>query len=209
MDKRLLQDLLDKYLAGRCSEEECQFLEEYYQYFQKSNDWKEAELGNKVKLESQLLKGINKRISKTERKVLPTSVWLKIAASVIILIAAGIFTYRFGFEFGGDPGLIYIEKATQNGQKSTIILADGTQIKLNAGSKLKYPEQFGSDQRIVTLYGEAFFEVVRDENRPFIVKSKGLMTKVLGTSFNVKAFDNEHTQVTVRTGRVSVVCGYK
>jgi len=99
-----------------------------------------------------------------------------------------------------------IEKQNPNGQKSTIKLEDGTIVKLNAGSKLSYQKVFASHERRVTLAGEAFFDVKRDKNRPFIVETKDLTTIVLGTSFNIKSYqEDEKSSVSVASGKVKVM----
>ena len=91
------------------------------------------------------------------------------------------------------------------GKKYQIILADGTKVWLNSSSVLKYPVAFDGNTRLVSLEGEAYFEVARDESKPFIVDTKGMDVKVLGTEFNVKAYDNEdHTETTLVSGRVEV-----
>ncbi len=98
-----------------------------------------------------------------------------------------------------------IEKETAFGQQLSFKLPDGTMVKLNAGSKLIFPKQFSKESREVTLIGEAFFDVERDENRPFNIKANKVNVRVLGTSFNVRSYEDEkHVQVGVRTGRVQV-----
>lgn len=84
-------------------------------------------------------------------------------------------------------------------------LSDGSVVILQPGSALQYPAQFGVDKREVYLIGAAFFEVVKNPKQPFLVYANELVTKVLGTSFWVRAVAGELTvQVVVRTGRVSV-----
>lgn len=96
-------------------------------------------------------------------------------------------------------------KKIPKGQKQTIMLADGTKVTLNADSRLSYPEAFSENKREVTLEGEAFFEVARDEKRPFTISSGDICTTVLGTSFNVKAYQQEQDiSVSVASGKVKV-----
>lgn len=84
-------------------------------------------------------------------------------------------------------------------------LSDGSKVKINSGSKLIYPKLFDSgNTREVSLVGEAFFEVAHDKEKPFIVRSGQLVTRVLGTSFTVKAYPTEDIAVTVATGKVRV-----
>jgi len=95
--------------------------------------------------------------------------------------------------------------STPIGGQYNIVLADGTKVFLNAVSSIKYPTQFNGDQRIVELEGEAYFEVAKNKNQPFIVKSADQAIKVLGTHFNVHAYDNEPIiKTTLLEGSVAV-----
>ncbi|WP_276381626.1 FecR family protein [Flavobacterium sp. H4147] len=95
--------------------------------------------------------------------------------------------------------------STPTGGQYNIVLADGTKVFLNAVSSIKYPTQFNGDQRIVELEGEAYFEVAKNKNQPFIVKSADQAIKVLGTHFNVHAYDNEPIiKTTLLEGSVAV-----
>lgn len=94
---------------------------------------------------------------------------------------------------------------TPNGERKKITLPDGTRIHLNSGSKLTYTENFGRQDREVKLAGEAFFEVAKDPARPFLVNTNRMVVKVLGTVFNVKAYDTqEDIETTVVEGKVEV-----
>lgn len=98
-----------------------------------------------------------------------------------------------------------MELVTPKGGEYQITLSDGTRITLNAASRLTYPRTFGSDQRIVELVGEAYFEVAKDENKPFIVKTATEDITVLGTHFNVNAYQDEtRSFVSLIEGRVQV-----
>lgn len=85
-----------------------------------------------------------------------------------------------------------------------LCLLDGTRVWLNENSEIEYPVQFAKNERTVTLKGEAFFEVKRDPSRPFIITSGTIKTTVLGTSFNVNAYNDNRPEVNVRTGKVQV-----
>jgi ferric-dicitrate binding protein FerR (iron transport regulator) len=96
------------------------------------------------------------------------------------------------------------ETVATAGGNFQIKLADGSTITLNKNSKLQYPKEFDDDTRDVVLFGEAFFEISPDPNKPFIVKSGNSTTTVLGTSFNIRNYeDDDHIEVTVLTGKVS------
>lgn len=90
------------------------------------------------------------------------------------------------------------------GQTYQVTLNDGTEVWLNAGSRLSFPNRFDGNSRVVTLDGEAYFKVARDENRPFVVQTKQIATHVLGTEFNVKAYEGLESHVTLVKGSVRV-----
>jgi ferric-dicitrate binding protein FerR (iron transport regulator) len=99
----------------------------------------------------------------------------------------------------------------QNPRGSKVIdlmLADGSHVWLNTGSSVTYPVAFSNDERKVTVTGEAYFEVAHDASRPFIVKKADMEVTVLGTHFNVNAYDDENSiRVTLLEGAVKVKKG--
>ncbi|WP_200978898.1 FecR family protein [Echinicola sp. 20G] len=129
-----------------------------------------------------------------------------IAAS-IVLMGIAMVIWVWSHEEIYDPVLAEIPmvvKTAPKGVKKSIILPDSSRVTLNSGSEITYPAVFG-DQRVVHLKGQAFFDVERDTLHPFIVKSGEIQTKVLGTSFDVKAYDElEVFHVAVVTGKVNV-----
>ncbi len=130
--------------------------------------------------------------------------WLAYAAMALLIsaIAALFFQHLF---IGKDTKPVYAEVSNPAGKRSRIILPDSSVVFLNAASKLHYLKAFNEDTREVLLDGEAFFEVVHDASRPFIVRSGVVSTTVLGTSFNVKAFRGDgRIAVTVQSGKVGV-----
>ncbi len=132
-------------------------------------------------------------ISKT-RKI--TRILYRIAA--IFIIGIGIYTVK-----------TFTDKDIENVilASNTIIndtLSDGSLITLNKSSKLTYPEEFKEDKREVVLEGEAFFDVERNEEKPFVIHAGIGNIKVLGTSFNVKAYPNDDIEVSVETGLVQL-----
>tara|TARA_Y100001980_G_C14556886_1_gene352411 strand:+ start:52927 stop:53904 length:978 start_codon:yes stop_codon:yes gene_type:complete len=134
---------------------------------------------------------------------------LRYAAVVLIASLISIYAYiSFEVDIQRTRSTInYLEKVSSPGQKITTTLPDGTKVKLNSESKIIVPEHFPADIREVTLMGEAFFEVVPDPNKPFIVHFNNNEVEVLGTSFNIKAYDNRQSYVAVKTGKVSVKQG--
>jgi len=111
-----------------------------------------------------------------------------VAASVII---ACLFLFS-----GGNRRLASNTVSTKAGSKSKIQLPDGTQVWLNADSKIKYDQNFMGALREVQLTGEAYFDVVKDKSRPFIIHTGSIDVRVVGTSFNVRSYPTEKTTET-------------
>ena len=102
-----------------------------------------------------------------------------------------------------ESGMATIQ--TSDGEMITLTLSDGTEVKLNSNSKLSYPHQFKGKERMIQLSGEAFFKVKHDSQRPFIVDAGGILTKDLGTSFNIRAYSDHDCKVTLVEGKVAVL----
>lgn len=130
--------------------------------------------------------------------------YLRYVAMVVIILSIGWGGFRL-IRSNQEKVLTYTEVHVKNGEHKRVILPDGTSVTLNAGSYLRYPREFITDVRRIEMNGEAFFEVTRDEEKPFLIHTKDADVKVLGTSFNVKAFDmDEQLTVSVQTGKVQV-----
>lgn len=136
--------------------------------------------------------------------------WMSRAASLILITAAAIAGWKIYMwpaqestaEIVHTEDLLVQENKTSVAR--TITFEDGTSVILQPNSAIKYPRAFKSDLREVYLTGEGFFEVKRDPARPFIVHANELVTRVLGTSFSVRNFNQENVLVRVKTGKVSV-----
>lgn len=123
-----------------------------------------------------------------------------IAATVILLVVAGLFFAIPGSSPGDDNGQIF---ASGHGVIKQIDLPDGSHVTLNSESKLEMPGDFNDELRRVKLEGEAFFDIARNEEKPFIIEVMGTETKVLGTSFTISAYPaTEQVVVSVVTGLV-------
>ncbi|MEQ6119616.1 FecR domain-containing protein [Reichenbachiella sp. MALMAid0571] len=178
----------------------------YKKTWEKSQlDWK---MDDSEEVYSKITDQLDLRDDRKETKtVLRKSfrVW-KIAAMVALLLGMSFGFYVLQIEHGDQIGLLSdrVVKSTPKGKKTQIRLPDGTMVKLNSNSYLEYPKNFG-DERRIKLIGEAFFDVVRDPSRPFIVESENLNVRVLGTSFNIKAYPYDAVySVAVKSGLVSV-----
>jgi len=213
--------LIAKLFTGQCNTEEENFLSGW-----RKEKPQHEELFQELKHEwDEMHRTVSQPVIPDKKKV-----WMKINAEIlqkkksipvytrktlirIASIAAGIallfgisFTYFYNSPFNGlaDSG----QNSTiivPSGQKSQLILADGTKVWLNAGSRLTYSNLYNTKERIVELDGEAFFEVIKDEKREFIVKTGMVDITVLGTSFNVNAYpEDSNISVSLLEGKVSV-----
>lgn len=126
---------------------------------------------------------------------------LKIAVAAMIFIIAGAGYLCI------DKGLLFLpaqKEVATTSRRKTVKLPDGSVITLEPDSRLRYPQRFTGNTREVMLTGEAYFEVKRDQEKPFIVRTPYIGATVLGTSFNVEAYRNGIARVVVTTGRVKI-----
>lgn len=212
--------ILKRYLDGTCSPEEKALVENWFQTLGEDRPFELDDI-RKESLRHQLWLKLQQRVliqtppaSTTRTHFIRRS--MRMAAAVLILAACGAWLYFLtGEEQHNTPiaftrnGVAMLRIQNQGEQTECIALHDGSVIQLAPTSQLEYPKTFG-EQREVYLSGEAFFNVAKDAAHPFLVYTGDVTTKVLGTSFNVKAFDHEQEiVVAVRTGRVSVKANTK
>jgi len=133
--------------------------------------------------------------------------WVKICAVWFLLIGAGglmINYFQEEIKNSIHPVKFYTIN-TKQGERKTLVLVDGTKIWLSPSSSLEYPDQLIGNLREVKLEGEAFFEVAKDKQHPFVIHSGRMDTRVVGTSFNVQSYKSQSSStVTVVTGIVKV-----
>ncbi|MBL7874187.1 MAG: FecR domain-containing protein [Cyclobacteriaceae bacterium] len=128
---------------------------------------------------------------------LRSGAWLRIAASVLILIVSGFIVNYFV----SKSSAVQFETANNTLE---ILLPDGSKATLNKYSELVYTNQYGKQDRKVEIKGEVFFEVARDAQKVFIIEKDEVTIEVLGTSFTVRGYETENLEVVVKTGKVKV-----
>lgn len=127
-----------------------------------------------------------------------------IAASLTLVLTSAYFLFVNKSPAVSDDHVSYFEtKNTENGQKLTVYLSDGSMVRLNSSSQIAYGKGFTDSSRVIHLIGEAFFEVAKDASRPFQVISGNSLTQALGTSFNIKN-EKDEVSIALLTGKVSV-----
>ncbi len=217
-DRQELDELIDRYLEGKSTPDEQKYIDQWYS----SLGSRKATIANGVerltpetlqKIELRLKENISRHVrrSRTLHQADRFSIWhySAVAASITILIAAAIFLYSAGtFDFDKDieSKLTQVEVIKNEGTASRIVeLADGSRVEISPQSELSVDFGPESTERIVRLRGEASFDVAADKSRPFYVYTSGIVTKVLGTTFLVKAYESDsNTTVSVQEGKVSV-----
>ncbi|WP_073065629.1 FecR family protein [Fodinibius roseus] len=168
---------------------------------------------NEAPLEKDQREQIKSRIVETlslseqnavSRSAFPKYAYVLTAAASLLLLAAILL----GLHLNTNPvedGLETKEYRTSVGETKRVQLFDGTQIWLNANSRLSVPANYNQANRVISLRGEAYFEVQPDSQHPFRVHSNGMSTQVLGTKFNVRSYRDDSLQyVSVVEGKVRV-----
>ena len=163
-----------------------------------------------ISSEDKLWQKIDSQISQpTSQSMSQKRNWtIGIAASVVLctLFAYQLFNLSSTSILSGEQtNQEWINIENTNGISMTLNLPDNSVVVLEPFSSLKYPNQFTKEQRSVFLIGEAFFDIERDTLKPFLVYANETITKVLGTSFTIKAYEGQETvEVDVKSGKVAV-----
>lgn len=218
MKNTIPYNLIAAYFSGECSAPEKQKLQnwrnsnlanqklfnQFREVWEKSEESKKAfspdteSALEKVNREIEMRTAYKKKNNKTINKL----VYFGLRIAAVLIIGAGILLgYYLSQKKSAD---IYVEETTTKAEKQEIILADGSTVWLNSFGKLKYPSEFSSEKREVWLEGEAFFEITKNPEKPFIIHAQNSLTQVLGTSFNIRAIpDEKEVVVTVIEGKVA------
>ena len=204
LSKEQIKALAEKWMQGTLSGEEKIIFESWYDQHREEGDieWPgnemEAEVGDRM---------YNNISAEWRRR---RNWWRMAAAAVFILLLGSFVWYAFTLKAPKAEIAAVNPAAAVAGEKSTgfirhITLPDGTRVVLQANSRLDYPEQFIGNAREVVLSGEAYFDVVEDKRKPFIIYTGRVRTTVLGTAFNIRALpDDKKITVSVTHGKVKV-----
>ena len=214
MDKIYYKELIEKYFDGNITDAEIKKLSDWIKNDRHLQNWWEEEFsksdaGINPVLRDKLFARIKEQTQgkeETQGKENPRTIRMnpwKWAAAIVLPICIAFFTYYL-VDSSQTVGAPFIVKADKGG-KATIELPDGTNVVLNSASQLSYLNNFGENGRRVQLNGEAYFKVAHDEKCAFIVQVGDLEVKVLGTSFNVSAYeDAKDVTVVLLEGKVGV-----
>ncbi|MEB2780464.1 DUF4974 domain-containing protein [Algoriphagus sp. C2-6-M1] len=143
-----------------------------------------------------------KVLDRNEKKIVFGS-WIWKAAILLIICGAGYKLFTNLPEPTEKAKLVAGAYINDIGKVSAFLLPDGSKVWLSTGSKLEYAEDFPSNRK-VSLSGEAFFEVIRNPESPFKIMTGAVATEVLGTSFNLKSYNQSEVELSVYSGRVKL-----
>ena len=130
---------------------------------------------------------------------------IRVGEGMVIQNRGNLLSYQDTTDVTGADSLVYNEVSVPKGGEYQLMLSDGTLVYLNSMTRIRYPVKFSGNTRDVELEGEAYFEVARNEEKPFIVKTACYDVTVLGTQFNITAYrDEEWTSTTLVHGAVAI-----
>jgi ferric-dicitrate binding protein FerR (iron transport regulator) len=145
-----------------------------------------------------------KKIEKTIYEKRMRRITRKVATILLPILLIGAFGYFFKDQTALFTESTYAELYVPKGEDARLFFQDGTEVFLNADTRIRYPEKFGLRKREVWLEGEAYFNVAPNKRRPFVVHAQNTRTTVTGTSFNVNAYrDSKTIQVVLDAGKTS------
>lgn len=132
-------------------------------------------------------------------------IWQSVAAVLVVTVAILSVLVSLNYFVSGNNEVLTVQTIVPTGEKSQILLPDGTKVWINSASVLSYNTGYGKQNRDVEIDGEAFFEVAHNAEIPFNVHTKDCEIKVLGTKFNVRSYDtNTQTETALLEGKVEV-----
>lgn len=210
MEKSNITQIIRKFLSGRFSSETEEKVQRWIIKEENAEEKEKASLEYWDELDAEAdsktysaLERVNLRTGYNKEHLENIVLYHKFARIVavvipICLLAGGVLYYL-------PSGKEQMEISTAYGEQKRLVLPDSSEVWLNAGSTITYPENFTEKNRVVTLDGEAYFSVRKDDAKPFIVEVSQLSVKVLGTKFNVKAYANDaNITTTLTSGKVEI-----
>ncbi len=212
----ITDDILIKYITGQCTEEEKSEVQawlkediDHNRLFELEQIWglkAEKQFSDSTRLDKSFDR-LSRTIAQKEalkKKVNAKNLFIRCMKYAAVITVVGLLTFNLletKVEINNTPDNVVM---VPKGQRVCLALSDGSKVWLNAGSRFSYPAKFSKKERTVTLDGEGYFEVAKNPKSPFKVKLPALDIKVLGTKFNVSAFENEPNLISLCEGSVEV-----
>jgi len=213
MNKENCLNIFERYLSGEATSEEISRLRLFLENDKNLNRWLEDQILNSFNtidsdIKMRMLDNIRSQTNyskKTVAKEHKPNIYLKYfanTAAVLLPFAIILSVYLYlkpqettSFEVVADMG-----------EKAGLTLPEGTKVAINSGSKIVYHSDYNKKSRDIQLFGEAFFDVEHNPQKPFIVQCKDIKVKVLGTSFGIKAYEDEDIiSVVLNSGKIQLI----
>lgn len=214
-----IKQLFVNFILNRCNPAEIAQVQDLVKIGGYEQEWREALEETELEFanaehsdlninESGIFKRVNDTIGKkASLKVRRNNIWIAAAAVVLLMMSIGLWLMNPMDEAHEIAGLKKEKPGLKNDSaRKWIKLPDGSSVQLNQNSHLEYPDSFdGKKMREVSLIGEAYFDIKHDTKHPFVIHTGKIKTTVLGTAFNINAYDiNRAVTVTVTRGKVRV-----
>lgn len=202
MDILTFKNIIRRFLQGTVSKEDEKILENFENQMIDRNS-KSVSFSDETK--KQIYENVSAEIFNRVEMPFNWKRWAVVASFFILLSSGFLYFILNDNKVKKEKSLEYITITTQKNEKREILLEDGTKITLYDESSLIFPKKFSANIRSVSLSGEAFFEVAKNQLKPFVVISEDIQTQVFGTSFNIEAYQRQkNIKVTLASGKVGV-----
>ncbi len=218
---RDINEIIVRYFDRTATQEERNFLHEWLQQSRQNQDEfsqiREAWLLSGANLDDDdqteaALRKLKARIA-GEQRAIRRPFWMlkpvRVAASIILLMATALTFFLLGGAYGTPKVVVQNKLLTASDSRGRFVLPDSTVVWLNSNTTLQYPEEFTASTREVTLDGQAYFEVAKNKEKPFIVHAGEMQVEVLGTHFQVANYSHKSSvEAVLVEGSVKVAgCG--
>lgn len=213
-----MEEILYKYISEQANVDESTLVKEWVgnsedrkqELFRLKNIWILSGLDNEIdpKIKASEIERIWSIIKKMnvdkKRKQLRLQ-FLKYAAAIVLIVGISGAIGFFISTSVSNSDTKFTEISVPKGERSTVILPDGSTVLINSNSQMKFSSSFNSGKRKVILSGEAYFNVAHDKSHPFIVETPSLQIEVLGTKFNISSYPNDQLTTTfLESGKVRI-----
>jgi len=188
-----IRKIFDDYIAENASQADREILFDWLSTDPELNKWLEKKLVSAdtvmdESIKQRILDNLHRKIQPSKNKRFYWRIDYKVAAVILMVLSIGLTSLLVS---KSSKPVQYFSIVAQKGQKSNVILPDGSKVLLNSESKLVYSTDYNDNDRVLKLEGEAYFEVAKNKHCPFIVEAATMKVEALGTKFNVKAYPNE------------------
>jgi len=213
MNKENCLNIFERYLSGEATSEEISRLRVFLENDKNLNRWLEDQILNSFNtidsdIKMRMLDNIRSQTNystQTVAKGNKSNIYLKYFANAAAVLLPFIIILS-AYLYLKPQQTTSFEVVADMGEKAGLVLPEGTKVAINSGSKIIYYSDYNKKSRDIQLFGEAFFDVEHNPQKPFIVQCKDIKVKVLGTSFGIKAYEDEDIiSVVLNSGKIQLI----